>query len=316
MNSEFKNKTILITTSSFGKNDSGPLDMLRNSGFEVILNPKGRKLTEDEVLELILEYQPSGILAGVEPLTANVLQHGKELKAIARAGIGMDSIDLRAAGNLGVSVTNTPDAPVIPVAELTMGMIISLLRMTHVSDASIRAGLWERPTGDLLFGKTVGIIGCGRIGSRLARYLKAFECVVIGADPACQEHEDVRIVEVAEVLSGTDIVSLHMPYEAETHHFMDARRINMMKPGSYLINAARGGLVDEEALYDALASGRLAGAALDCFEQEPYAGPLRELSNTLLTGHIGSYAREARVMMESQAAENLLGQLRNQGVLE
>lgn len=301
---------ILVTTSFFGKNGPEPLISLKDSGYEVVLNPKGRKLTENEALELILEHQPVGILAGVEPLTSNVLGQAIRLKAVARAGIGMDSVDLDAAKNLGISVTNTPDAPTIPVAELTVGMILSLLRKVHVSDSSIRTGQWERPMGNLLFGKTVGIVGCGRIGSRLAKYLKAFDCELLGADPACQIHEDVRIMEMDELLSGSDIVTLHLPYSAETHHFMSQTKISKIKPGSYLVNAARGGLIDENALHKALLSGHLAGAALDCFEHEPYSGRLRELKNTLLTAHIGSYAREARAMMEMQATENLLAQLK------
>jgi D-3-phosphoglycerate dehydrogenase / 2-oxoglutarate reductase len=307
--------TILITTSSFGKNDPSPLNYLKKSGLSPVLNPFGRKLTEKEVLDLIQKHNPVGILAGVEPLTADVLGQAQSLKAIARAGIGMDSVDQNAAGNLGISVSNTPDAPTIPVAELTLGMILSLMRGIHFTDASIRSGGWERPMGNLLYGKTLGIIGCGRIGTRLAKYLKAFECRVIGCDPACEYHDHIIIHDLDTLLYQSDIISLHLPYMFETHHFMNQQRIHNMKPGSYLVNAARGGLLDENALYKALADGHLAGAALDCFEQEPYTGPLKDLGNVLLTGHIGSYAKEARVMMETQAAQNLISQLKDKGVL-
>lgn len=302
--------TILITTSSFGENDSAPLEKLRKTGAEIILNPMGRKLSEDEILDLVRKYNPTGLLAGVEPLTAEVLGEAKSLKAIARAGIGLDSVDQDAAKKLGITVTNTPDAPTIPVAELTLGMILSLLRMIHLSDASIRQGQWERPMGNLLHGKTVGVIGCGRIGSRLAGYLRAFESRVIGSDPACESHQYVKIKDMDAVLAESDIVSLHLPYNQNTHHFMDETRIKAMKPGSYLINAARGSLVDEGALYQAIVDGHLAGVALDCYEDEPYNGPLGNLKSTLLTAHIGSYAKEARVMMETQAAENLISQLK------
>ena len=301
--------TVLVTTSSFGKNDPSPLEALEGAGIHPVLNPLGRKLTEDEVLDLILEHNPVGIVAGVEPLTARVLEGARSLKAIARAGIGMDSVDLDAARRLGISVTNTPDAPTIPVAELTLGMILSLLRGIHVTDASIRAGGWERPMGGLLHGKTVGIIGCGRIGSRLARYVQALECAIIGFDPFLQSHEHIPLQDLDALLSHADIVSLHLPYMPQTHHFMDLEKMRRMKSGSYLINAARGGLVDEQALHRMLVEGHLAGAALGGFEQEPYKGPLVELSNVLLTGHMGSYAREARVMMETRAARNLIAQL-------
>ncbi len=309
------NPKILITTSSFAKDDMTPLIKLQEAGFEVVLNPMGRKLTEEEVLKLIFEHEPVGLLAGVEPLTARVLNIAKKVKGIARAGIGLDSVDLDAAAKLGITVTNTPDAPTLPVAELTMGMILSLLRMIHTTDASIRKQGWERPMGRLLFGKTIGIIGCGRIGSRLARYLQAFECKILGSDPVLQFHKNIQIVEQEKLIAESDVISLHLPYSDSTHHFMNKIRIQSMKPRSYLVNAARGGLVDEKALYDALRSDHLAGAALDCFEQEPYTGPLRDQKNVLLTAHIGSYAMEARVIMETQAAENLLVQLSGKGVL-
>jgi D-3-phosphoglycerate dehydrogenase / 2-oxoglutarate reductase len=212
-------------------------------------------------------------------------------------------------------VTNTPDAPTIPVAELTLGMILSLLRRIHFSDASIRAKGWERPMGQLVFNKTIGIIGCGRIGTKVARFLEALGCKIIGYDPACNSHGHIEIQSLERVLRDSHVISLHLPYMTKTHHFMNQARISQMMPGAYLINAARGGLVDEQALYSALADKHLAGAALDCFEQEPYTGPLASLDNILLTGHIGSYAREGRIMMESQAAQNLISQLKEKGVL-
>ncbi|WP_045213315.1 phosphoglycerate dehydrogenase [Desulfonatronovibrio magnus] len=306
---------ILITTSSFAKNDPGPLKIIEQTGLNVVLNPLERKLTEQEVLDLILEHKPIAILAGVEPLTASVLQQATGLKAIARAGIGMDSVDLDTAKQLYISVTNTPDAPTIPVAELTVGMILTLLRQVHTSDASIRQSQWTRPMGQLLYGKTVGLIGCGRIGSKLALYLKNFGCTVVGTDPACKTHEDIQMAELEEVLSVSDIVSLHLPYSTDTHHFINQERLKKFKPGSFLINTARGGLVDEDALHDALVNKQLAGTALDCFENEPYTGPLKKFDNVLLTAHIGSYAKEARIMMETQAANNLISQLKKAGVL-
>ena len=309
------NKTILITTSSFGASDSAPLKKMQRLGLNVILNPYGRKLTEEEAQTFLEEHQPVGLVAGVEPLTERIMQNTPSLKVISRCGIGMDSVDLEAAKRLGISVTNTPDAPTIPVAELTMGMILGLLRQIHVTDAGIRKDRWERPMGVLLYGKTMGIVGCGRIGTRLARILQGFDCTVLGADPACPECADYRLVDLEEVLAGSDIISLHLPYCAQTHHFINADRMALMNKGSYLINAARGGLVDENALFQALNTGHLAGAALDCFEQEPYQGPLKELKNVLLTAHIGSYAREGRIMMEAQAVENLIHELKKQRIV-
>lgn len=302
-------KNILITTSSFGKEDPAPLQILAEAGLTAVLNPFGRKLTEAEVIDLYKQHNPVGMIAGVEPLTRAVLAKGKGLKSISRCGIGMDSVDLAAARDLGITVTNTPDAPTIPVAELALGMILALLRQIHVSDASIRNGAWERPMGNLLHGKTVGIIGCGRIGSFLGRLLAPFECTLLGHDPFCSQSAVFQLVSLEELLTRSDIVSLHLPFTDENRHFINAERLGQMKKGAFLINAARGGLVDEEALYLSLSSGNLGGAALDCFEEEPYAGKLKDLGNALLTGHIGSYAKEGRAIMEMQAAENLVRSL-------
>jgi len=307
---------ILITTSSFGKQDSSLLQILSENGLSYKLNLYARKLTEPEVSELIEQHQPVGMIAGVEPLTRKVLEKAKNLKVISRAGIGMDSVALQAAKDLGIVVTNTPDAPTIPVAELTLGMILSLLRRIHISDASIRRGDWVRPMGNLLHDKTVGLIGCGRIGSYLAGLLSSFGCKILGCDPFVNKSDNFFLVDLGEILSDADIISLHIPYNRENHHFINAKRIQSMKKGALLINTARGGLIDEDALYNALFSGYLGGAAMDCFEEEPYAGKLKELDSVLLTAHIGSYAQEGRIMMERQAVENLLRELKKAGCIK
>ncbi len=307
---------ILITTSSFGKQDSSLLHILSENRLSYKLNPYARKLTEAEVVELIEQHQPVGMIAGIEPLTRQVLEKAKNLKVISRAGIGMDSVALQAAKNLGVVVTNTPDAPTIPVAELTLGMILSLLRRIHISDASIQRGDWVRPMGNLLHDKTVGLIGCGRIGSYLAGLLSSFGCKNLGCDPFVNKSDNFFLASFERILSDADIISLHIPCNKENHHFINAKRIQSMKKGALLINTARGGLIDEDALYNALSSGYLGGAAIDCFEQEPYTGKLKDLDNVLLTAHIGSYAQEGRVMMERQAVENLLRELKKAGCVK
>lgn len=308
-------KAILITTSSFDLDSAGLLADLKARGFSIIPNPFGRKLTEAEVTELLERYQPVAMIAGVEPLNRSVLTAAKHLRVISRCGIGMDSVDGEAARDLGIAVTNTPDAPTIPVAELTMGLILGLLRRIHLSDAGIRRGVWERPMGTLLHGKTAGVIGCGRIGTCTARLLNAFGCRVLGYDVIPRNSQWYENADLPEVLGDSDIVLLHLTYSDQTHHFLNRERIALMKEGAVLVNTARGGLVDEGALEDALRSGHLGGAALDCFEEEPYHGPLRDLDNVVLCAHIGSYAREARRLMELQAAENMMGKLKEIGVI-
>jgi D-3-phosphoglycerate dehydrogenase len=302
-------KKILITTSSFGVADPSLLVVLQQQGYDVVLNPFARKLTEAEAFDLVAQHRPVGLIAGVEPLTKKVLQQARGVRVVSRCGIGLDSVDLQAAKELGIIVTNTPDAPTIAVAELTLGMILALFRKIHISDASIRTGGWERPMGNLLCGKTVGLIGCGRVGSSVAKLLTGFGCHVLGYDPVTSQNDYVRLLDLDSVIQQAEVLSLHVPYSPANHHLLDKERIYAMPQGAVLINTARGGLVDEGVLLEALLSGHLAGAAIDSFEQEPYAGPLKDLTNVVLTAHLGSYAKEARMMMEQQAVENLLREL-------
>ncbi|MEN8136790.1 MAG: phosphoglycerate dehydrogenase [Thermodesulfobacteriota bacterium] len=308
--------TILITTSSFGKNDPTPLKALQEAGLSVITNPFGRKLTEDEVGQLITEHQPTALIAGIEPLTRRVQEKSSGLGVISRCGIGKDSVDLGAAKELGITVTNTPDAPTIPVAELTMGMILCMLRHLHTGDRAIRQGQWQRPMGNLLHQKTLGVLGCGRIGSMVASLATAFGCRILGCDPCIEEHDCCDMSHFDEIISQSDIISIHVPYSESCHHLLGQAEIKRMKPGAIIINTSRGGLVDEESLYHALKENRLGGAALDCYEEEPYSGPLRELDNVLLTAHIGSYALEGRLMMEQQSVDNLFRELKKLKVIQ
>ena len=302
-------KNILVTTSSFAEQNPDLPARLQSIGYNVVVNPFRRKLTEKEVNDLIKEYRPIGMLAGVEPLTREVLSHAENLRVISRCGIGLDSVDLNAAEELGLTVTNTPDAPTVPVAELTIGLILALLRGIPVSGAGIRKGVWTRPMGQLLLGKTVGILGCGRIGTCVAKLLSAFGCRLLGYDPMVSASDLLKMVDFDLLLSESDIISLHLPYTEKTHNILDASRLRKMKKGALVINAARGGLIDEQALFKCLQDGHLGGAALDCFEHEPYCGPLKEMENVILTGHIGSYAREGRTLMEEQAVDNLVREM-------
>jgi D-3-phosphoglycerate dehydrogenase len=298
---------LLGTTSSFNM-DIEEINILKERGFEVVLNPYKRRLTEEEVGELLRENNVVGMIAGVEPLTKEVLEGAKNLKVISRCGIGMDSVDVKAAEYLGLGVYNTPDAPTVAVAELALTMMLNLLRKASLTDRRIREGNWKSEMGNLLSAQTVGIIGFGRIGRKVATLVQAFGAKVICYDefPFTPEGDIVRAETLDEVLVNSDIVTLHVPYLESTHHIIDEAAINKMKDSAILINVSRGGLIDEEALYSALQSGRLAATGLDAFENEPYNGPLTELPNTLLTAHMGSYAKEARAEQERLAAENLI----------
>ncbi len=302
-------KKILITTSSFNT-DIPAIRALEAAGFEIMLNPHKRRLTEDEAKELITP-DVIGLIAGVEPLTRAVLEGAQNLSAIARCGIGMDSVDLNAAEENKIVVTNTPDAPTRAVAELTIGLILDCLRGVPNQDRAIRNGQWVRPMGGLLGARTLGLIGYGRIGKKVAAYAKAFGAEVIAFDHMAPESagDKTRIGTFKDVIESADIISLHIPYNDDNHHIINAKTLAQMKKGAILINASRGGLVEEDALYDALKSGHLAAAALDVYEEEPYTGKLKELDNIVLAAHVGSYAAEARAEQEALAAENLLASL-------
>ena len=305
---------VLISTSSFNLANFAQLSDLEKAGVEVKLNPFAARLTEKQVIDL-LGTDTLGLIAGLEPLTKNVLQAAKSLKVIARVGTGLDSVDLVAAKELEIIVLNTPDAPTKAVAELTIAHILGLLRHLSQADRQIRNGIWKGLMGSLLETKTVGIVGFGRIGKRVATLLSAFGASVLISD-AQVKSGDFQNVGLDELCTRSDIVSLHLPYSEATHHIIDEKRINLMKKGSFIVNISRGGLVDEAMLLVALKSGHLAGAALDCFEQEPYEGELRNLENVQITAHMGSYARETRDLMEQEASRLLVNALHEKNLLK
>lgn len=307
---------VLVSTSTFGRVSRRPLELLEAAGVRYRLNPHGRKLTPEESAELLADAD--GVIAGTETLSREVLGRAPRLKVISRVGTGLDGVDLAAAGELGIRVAHTPDAHVDAVAELALGGMLAVLRHLAAADRGVRAGGWHKPMGSLLAGKTVGIVGLGRIGKALLRLLTPFGGTRLACDPRPEAelagHGGVRYVGLDELLAESDLVTLHAapapaPGGDGGGPLLDRRRLARMKPGAVLINTARGGLVDETALAEAIAAGRLAGAHLDVFAEEPYHGPLSGLDNVLLTPHIGSYAAECRLRMEVEAVENLLAGL-------
>jgi len=300
---------VAITTSSFGTYDPSPLERLRREGFEIRLNPHGRKLSEMEAAEFAKDVD--GILAGTEPLTEWVMAQVPTLKAISRCGVGMDNVDCDAARKRGIGVYNTPFGPTLAVAELTVGLILNLLRAVTQMDRELRNGIWKKKMGNQLRGKQVGIIGFGRIGQRVAQLLLPFG-VAIGyfdnADISCTL--PCEPMDFQYLLSTSDIVSLHLSAINNNRPLIGEAELKLMREGSRLVNLSRGGIVDEDALFDALSRGQLAGAAVDVFEREPYTGPLTQLDTAILTPHVGSYAMESRIEMEMQAVENLINGLK------
>lgn len=302
---------ILISPSSFGQISSQPNDILLNRGYEIINNPFGRKLTEDEVIELAKDC--IGIVAGIEPITKRVMDALPNLKSISRVGVGMDSVDLDYAKQKGISVTNTPDGPTRSVAEMSIALTFSLLRKIPQADANIKSGIWKKEIGNLLFGKTIGIIGLGRIGKMTAEMFSKLGNAVIGfdlyPDKEWANKNSVTLIGLDEIMETADIISLHIPPNKDKTPVITKEKLSKMKCSSLLINAARGGVVDEETLLKLLVENKIAGAAIDVFSKEPYEGPFTKLKNVVLTPHLGSYASEGKLQMEIDAVQNLIDNL-------
>lgn len=301
---------ILTTTSAFDVTENPWLKRLTDQGWGIVTNPLGRRLSAEEAGDLLARHDPVGLLAGVEPLTAAVIARAPSLRVISRVGTGMDNVDLAAAAARRIKVANTPDAPTGAVAELTIGLILDALRSISRSDAALRRGGWESAQGGQLSHSTVAVVGFGRIGRRVAQLARAFGARVLAVETAPVEvPEGVTVADLATALATADVITLHLPLTPATRHLIDARALAAMKPGAVLVNAARGGLVDEAAAAAALTSGRLAAAAFDVFEQEPYRGPLADCPTAVLTAHMGSRTRETRTIMEHEAAANLVALL-------
>ncbi len=307
-------RTILISPSSFGKISDEPFRLLKEVGFNFINNPYGRKLSEEEVIDLAADCV--GIIAGVEPLTAKVMDALPKLKCISRVGAGMDNVDLEYASRKGITVVNTPDGPTRAVAELTLAMTMSLLRRIPQANANLKQKKWEKELGNLLFGKIIGVIGLGRIGRMVASQFRSLGNQVIGCDlnpdPEWAQNNGVLLSDMGNLLKEADILTLHIPGNADKPPVIGRSELSKCKDGAFLINIARGGVVDEDALYQALKLGKLKGAAVDVFSNEPYDGVLCELENIILTPHLGSYASESKLQMEIDAVKNLIQGLNNE----
>jgi D-3-phosphoglycerate dehydrogenase len=299
---------ILISSRSFGEISSKPIELLKNAGFDVTLNANKKKLNEVELIKLIDDAV--GLIAGTEQITEEVLAHAKALKVISRYGVGLDNIDLDAAKKRGIEVYNTPNAPAKAVAELTLSLILSIIRRIPESSQPMKDGIWQPQMGHSLYGKTLGIIGLGRIGKEFVKLVQSFNVDIIAyekyPDNDFITSHNIRLESLERALSQSDVVSIHLPLMKETRDIIGVKELSLMKHNSVIINTARGGLVDEDALISALKEGTIAGAALDVFENEPYTGELLNFDNVLLTPHIGTYTEETRMIMEMETVENLI----------
>ncbi len=300
---------VLITTVPFAEENRLPREMLEDAGIPFVINPIGRKLQESELAEMVEPYEV--IIAGTEPITAKVMDRAPKLKLISRVGIGLDSVDLIAAEKRGIKVSYTPDAPAPAVAELTLGLMLTLLRHVQVSNLEMHRSGWERRFGRRLALCKVGIIGVGRIGAGVLRHLAGFGCSeVLLNDLAVKDIDThglpVRWCDKETIYREADIITLHVPLTVQTSNMVGRDQLLVMKKDAIIINTARGGIVNETDLYAVLQSGRMAGAAIDVFKQEPYAGPLGEIERCILTSHMGSMSVDCRSQMEVEATEEAI----------
>mgnify|MGYP000681040051 CR=1 FL=1 len=300
---------VLITTVPFGDKNRFPLEMLEEANIEYLINPLNKRLTEDELTELVSDFDV--IIAGTEQITTKVMDRASNLKMISRVGIGLDSVDLLAAEERGIKVSYTPEAPAPAVAELTLGLMLSLLRSVHVSNSMMHDGHWHRFFGRRLAEVTIGIIGVGRIGARVLNRTKGFGTPGILVNDVMPNLELDRQFKLEwtskqRIYDEADVISLHVPLTHRTKNMVRKKHLLSMKQDAIIINTSRGGIINEQDLYEVMQSGHLSGAAIDVFEQEPYAGPLKEIQRCLLTSHMGSMSIDCRTRMEIEATEEAI----------
>ena len=302
---------VLITTVPFGEINRTPLDLLEKNKIEYLINPLNKKLTSNELAEIVTDFDV--IIAGTEQISKEVMDKATNLKMISRVGIGLDSVDLLEAEKRNINLSYTPDAPAPAVAELTIGMMLVLLRSMHVSNSQMHSGAWHRFFGKRLSEVTIGVIGLGRIGLGVLRHLKGFGSprilvndVYTNQKKNISQEFNVEWVEKEKIYQEADIVSLHLPLTSLTKNLIQKKQLLSMKKDAIIINTSRGGIINENDLYNVMHSGHLSGAAVDVFENEPYNGPLKKIERCLLTSHMGSMSVDCRVKMEIEATKEVI----------
>ena len=295
--------TIFVALSTFSAADAKPLDLLKTSGISYKIHTTGKRITRDELLAEAANA--TVIVAGVEPYDESLLESLPKLRCIVRCGVGVDTVDLAAAKKRNITILNTPDVPATAVAELAISMYFSLSRNLRPQANSMGMRKWERLESHLVSGKTLGIIGFGRIGRKIAEYCKPFAMQLLVCDPLLTketlDNSHAQLVKMETLLANADIVSIHA--SKSNSLILNADDYTKMRKGAILVNLSRGGMIDEQGLVNALQSKHLAGAGLDVFEEEPYTGPLCDFENVILTPHCATLPIETRVAMEYECID-------------
>lgn len=287
---------VLSTSPTFGHYVSEPSEYLESHGWKVELIPQGKKISEEQLIQSAGQYD--AIIVGVEKITSSVIEASKKLRIITKHGIGVDNIDVKAASGRGIVVTNAPGTNSDAVADLTIGLFLSLARSIPSVDRSVKGGEWPRAVGVQINGKVLGIIGLGQIGKKVVKRALGFDMRVLAydilKDEAFAKERRITYVSLNEVLAQADFLSIHVPISPSTRGLIGEKELNLMKKEAFLVNISRGGIVDEEALYRVLKERRIRGGALDVFAHEPPTGsPLLTLDNVIVTPHMGAYTFEA-----------------------
>ena len=313
---------ILSTSPSFGYFASEPLEYLKSHDCEWELLPQGKKVSQEELVARIKEFD--AIVVGMEEkISEPVLDVAAKLKIVAKHGAGVDNIDIPAATKKGIPVVSAAGANSDAVADLTLGLFLSLARTIPFADRSVKEGKWPRLVGVQINGKVLGIIGLGQIGKKVARRSTGFDMKVLAydvfKDESFAQKSGITYLPLEDVLQQADFVSIHIPLNPSTRHLIGEKQLRMMKKNSVLVNVSRGTIVDEEVLYQALKEGRIRGAALDVFAQEPPGeSPLLKLDNFISTPHMAGYTQEALIetgMICVRAIVDVLEGRRPQGVI-
>ncbi|OQX61009.1 MAG: 3-phosphoglycerate dehydrogenase [Anaerolinea sp. 4484_236] len=288
--------------------DPKALETIAEAGIEVVNRPD---ITPEELEEAIPEYDCMVVRSRTK-VRVPVIDKAAKLKAIVRGGVGLDNIDVEYAKSKGIQVLNTPSASTQAVAELATGYLLALARHIPQMTASMKAGKWEKKafSGIEVSGKTLGVVGAGRIGQGVAKRAHALGMTILAYDPFVSEGENIEFVSLDELFKRSDFITLHVPHIKATHNIVDAKSIEMMKDGVYIINCGRGGTIDEDALYEAIKAGKVAGAALDVYAEEPSKGhKLYTLDEVIGSPHIGAGTAEAKARVGEEVAQNVIGAL-------
>lgn len=298
-----------------GVAETGLTPLRKEGDIEVVI---GTKMSEDELVAVIGEYEGL-IVRSATKVTDRVLEAGSSLKVVGRAGVGVDNIDLQAATRRGVLVVNAPDGNTIAATEHTIAMMLALARNIPQAVAKMKSGIWDKKAylGVELRGKVLGIIGLGRIGSAVARRAQALEMNIVAYDPFITEEKaaamNIKLLPLEEVFKEADFLTVHLPKTKESYHMIDEKALGLMKDGVRIINCARGGVIEEEDLYQAMKSGKVAGAALDVFEKEPNTdSPLYEFDSFIATPHLGASTQEAQLNVAVDVADEIVCALKGE----